>query len=144
MLNNSFFSSEGIIYKQVFGGAVGSSVSAVVAELVMQEVEEKVLASAPVKPRWWRRYVDDSSACLKSDTTEQFHSHLNSVEPHIQFTVEMPAMSTKEQTIAFLDTNNMVCADGRVKVDVHRKATHTSKYLSFESHNPARKAREPL
>ena len=36
-----------------------------IAELVMEEIEEKALASAPVKPRWWRRYVDDSNACLK-------------------------------------------------------------------------------
>lgn len=49
----------------MFGCAMVSPVSAVIAELVMEEIEEKALASAPVKPRWWRRYVDDSGACLK-------------------------------------------------------------------------------
>ena len=68
VLNNSYFSSEGTQYHQVFGCAMGSPVSAVIAELVMEEIEEKALASAPVKPRWWRRYVDDSNACLKSES----------------------------------------------------------------------------
>ena len=77
VLNNSYFSSEGTQYHQVFGCAMGSPVSAVIAELVMEEIEEKALASAPVKPRWWRRYVDYSNACLKSESIRVFHSHLN-------------------------------------------------------------------
>ncbi|KAL9955713.1 hypothetical protein ACROYT_G037073 [Oculina patagonica] len=69
---DSYFSSEGTQYHRVFGCAMGSPVSAVIAELVMEEVEEKDLASAPVKPRWWRRYVDDSNACLKRKASEFF------------------------------------------------------------------------
>ena len=52
---------------------MGSPVNAVIAELVMEEIEEKALASAPVKPRWWCRYVDDSTACLKSESIKDFH-----------------------------------------------------------------------
>ena len=32
---------------------MGSPVSAVIAELVMQEVEEKALETSPVEPKWW-------------------------------------------------------------------------------------------
>ena len=46
---------------------VGSPVSAVIAVLVMQEVEEKALETSPIKPKWWRHYVDDSNACIKRD-----------------------------------------------------------------------------
>ncbi|XP_078355408.1 receptor-type tyrosine-protein phosphatase C-like, partial [Oculina patagonica] len=85
---------------------------------VMEEIEEKALASAPVKPRWWRRYVDDSNACLKSENIRVFHSHLNSINPHIQFTIEMPTTGAEGQTIAFLDTSNTVSASGQVEVGV--------------------------
>ena len=141
VLNNSYFSSEGTQYHQVFGCAMGSPVSAVIAELVMEEIEEKALASAPVKPRWWRRYVDDSNACLKSESIRVFHSHLNSINPHIQFTIEMPTTVAEGQTIAFLDTSTTVSASGQVEVGVYRKPTHTNKYLAFASHSPAQSKR---
>ena len=64
VLKNSFFTFEGTQYHQVFGCAMGSLVSVVIAELTMKE---EALGSSPVKPRWWRRYVDDSNACLKRD-----------------------------------------------------------------------------
>ncbi|XP_078364020.1 uncharacterized protein LOC144648278 [Oculina patagonica] len=130
VLNNSYFSSEGTQYHQVFGCAMGSPVSAVIAGLVMEEIEEKALASAPVKPCWWGRYVDDSNACLKSESIRVFHSHLNSINPHIQFTIEMPTTGAEDQTIAFLDTSNTVSASGQVEVGVYRKPRHTNKYLS--------------
>ena len=68
---------------------MGSPVSVVITELVMEEIEEKALASAPEKPRWWRPYVDDSNACLKSESIKDFHNHLNSINLRIQFTVEV-------------------------------------------------------
>ena len=112
-----------------------------IAELVMQEVEEKALETSPVKPKWWRRYVDDSNACIKRDGVEAFHNHLNSINANIQFTVEMPTTTMGKNSIAFLDTNNTVNEDGKIEVGVYRKATHTSKYLDFHSHSPAQSKR---
>ena len=79
VLRNSYFSFQEVIYQQVFGCAMGSPVSAVIAELVMQEVEQKALATSIVQPRWWRRYVDDANVCLKKAAVQQFHDHLNSI-----------------------------------------------------------------
>ena len=31
----------------------------------------------------------DSPACLKKDQVDQFHKHLNSINPNIQFTLEL-------------------------------------------------------
>ena len=36
---------------------MGSPASAVIAELVMQEVEEIAITTAPVELKWWNRYV---------------------------------------------------------------------------------------
>ena len=52
-------------YQQTFGCAMGSPVSATVANLVMEFVEEKAISSAAHPPRWWYRYADDSHACLQ-------------------------------------------------------------------------------
>ena len=95
LLTNSYFAFEGTHYHQVFGRAMGSPVSATIAELMMQEVEKIALNTSNVKPRWWKRYVDDSSSCLKTKDIQVFHDHLNSINPNIQFTVELPSVSSQ-------------------------------------------------
>ena len=41
-------------YHQIFGGPMGSPVSAVIAELVMQRIEKVALESSSVSVRWWK------------------------------------------------------------------------------------------
>ena len=99
--------------------------SAVIAELVMQEVEEKALETSPVKLKWGRRYIDDLNACIKRDGVEAFRSHLNSINAYIQFTVEMPTTTMGKNSIAFLDTNNTVNEDGKIELGACISQGHT-------------------
>lgn len=108
-----------------------SSVSAILANLVMEHGEEKVLSSAPDPPKWWFRCIDDSHACVKREHVVKFHSHNNSINPHIKFTIEMESKGS----IAFLDTRTTRQEDGSITVSVYRKATNTDRYLDFKSHH---------
>ncbi len=54
-LKSTYFRCEGIYYKQTEGTAMGSPVSAVVANLYMQFFEEMGISSAPAKPKVWKR-----------------------------------------------------------------------------------------
>jgi hypothetical protein len=110
---------------------MGSPISATIADLVMEHIEEIALSTAPHPPRWWFRYVDDSHSCLKKELIDEFHNHLNSVNPHLQFTCEME----ENGRLPFLDTVT-IRRNGVVHVDVYRKATHTDKYLHYDSHHP--------
>ena len=58
-LNTTYFVFEGCYYQQAFGTAMGSPVSAVIANLVMEDVEQRALASVPVSLSFWKRFVDD-------------------------------------------------------------------------------------
>ena len=44
-------------YKQIFGTAIGSPVSTVVANLVMKDVEKRALSTVHFPPKIWKRYV---------------------------------------------------------------------------------------
>ena len=89
------------------------------------------LSSTPNPPKWWFRYVDDSHVCVKREHVDEFHSHLNSINPHIKFTIE----TESEGSIAFLDTKTTRQEDGSITVSVYRKATNTDRYLDFKSHH---------
>ena len=87
-LKTTQFTYNGTYYQQVFGTAMGSPVSAVIANMVMEDVEQRALATSPVKPFFWKRYVDDVIFAVSGNEAERLLSHLNSVEPSIQFTLE--------------------------------------------------------
>ena len=67
---------------------MGSPVSVVVADLVMEDVESQALASFSSSPHFWKRYIDNTCCALQTDLIQDFHYHLHSIEPSNQFTVE--------------------------------------------------------
>ena len=129
-LNHNY---DGDHYKQIFGCAMGSPISPVLADLVMEDIEETAISTFPYTPKWWFRYVDDSYSCLKKDQVDEFHKHLNSINPNIQFTLELE--NNNGQGLPFLDT--ITSRRGtEIHVDVHKKPTHTDRYLNFSSCHP--------
>ena len=79
---------------------MGSPVSAMVADLVKKDVEERALSSSTNKPFFWKRHTNDTLPALPPDQIQAFHHHLNSIKPPIQFTIEKEPRGT----ILFLDT----------------------------------------
>ena len=55
---------------------------------LMEDVEERALTTFHSPPRFWRCYVNDTFTALPRDLVQHLLSHLNSIEPCIQFTVE--------------------------------------------------------
>ena len=111
---------------------MGSPVSAVIANMVMEDVEQRALASSPVQPLFWKRYVDDVISAVSGNEAGRLLSHLNSVEPSIQFTIERE----NDRRLSFLDLNVYRAHRGNLETSVYRKPTHTDKYLAFDSHHP--------
>ena len=72
VLTNNYFKYDGHHYKQMFGCAMGSAISPVLADLVMEVIEETAITTALHPPKWWFRYVNDSHACLKKDQVDAF------------------------------------------------------------------------
>ena len=67
---------------------MGSPISPVLADLVVEEIlEEAAISTGIHPPKWWFRYVDNSHMCLKRDHVNKFHQHLNSINRNIQCTV---------------------------------------------------------
>ena len=119
VLNNIYFTLQVTHYHQVFGCPMGSPISAILGNLVMEHIEERALATAPHPPKWWYRYVDDSHACILEQFIGEFHAHLNSIDPHVQFTFQVEQLGA----ISFLDTKTTRRTDGSIIVTVYHKPT---------------------
>ena len=66
-----------------------SPVSVVVAEIVMQNIEEQALAAHMQTIPLWLRYVVDTFTTVHKDEIDDFHNHLNKPNADIQFTKEI-------------------------------------------------------
>ena len=88
-LTSTYFQYNGKHYKQLHGTAMGSPVSVVVAEIVMQNIEEQALATYTRTIPLWLRYVDDTFTAVHKDGIDDFHEHLNRQNADIQFTKEI-------------------------------------------------------
>ena len=100
---------------------MGSPVSPIVANLYMEDFEDIALSSAPNPPSVWVRYVDDTFVKIHEYHVDEFSSHINSIDPKIQFTIE-PELEGK---LPFLDLCVHVLEDGATKLTIYRKPTHT-------------------
>ena len=69
---------------------MGSPVSVVVlAEIVMQSIEEHALATHKRRVPLWLRHVDDTFTAVHKDEIDAFHEHLNRQNADIKFTKEV-------------------------------------------------------
>ena len=70
VLTTTYFAVRGEIYRQKFGTAMGSPVSPLVANMFMERLERKLSATVPedLRPKLWKRYVDDTLEVVKRGT----------------------------------------------------------------------------
>ena len=123
-LSSTYFTFQNELYKQKQAAVMGSPISPIVANLYMEHYESRALDTAHTRPSMWYRYVDDAMTKIHECAVSSFVDHLNSINPHIQFTSE----EEKNARILFLDTCLHVNEDGSTKITVYRKPTHTDQF----------------
>ena len=130
-LTSTYFQYNGKHYKQLHGTAMGSPFSVVVAEIVMQHVEERALATCRQMIPLWLRYVYDTFTAVHKDEIDVFHDHLNKQNADIQFTKEIE----ENGKVPFLDCL-VSCDNNELHTTVYRKPTHTDRLLDESSYSP--------
>ena len=111
---------------------MGLSLSVILANSYMEYLETEALKTAKLKPRLWRRFVDDVLLIWQHglDTLPEFHNHINSLSESIKFTVE----KEQEGAMNFLDMR-IAKESGRLKISVFRKETASNLYIGYDSHH---------
>ncbi|KFD48516.1 hypothetical protein M513_10593 [Trichuris suis] len=134
MREGSYFRFQESFFRQNDGAPMGSPLSPVLAELFMEHLEETAFEGTdnPWAPRLFKRYVDYIFAVVKKGQEDALLEHLNSIFPgQIASTIEKEAGNK----LPFLDV--LVHRKGTsLRTTVHRKPTHSDRYLHFSSHHP--------
>ena len=100
ILDSTFFAFNNRTFKQVFGTPMGSSLSPIIADIVMQDLKETALKKLSAQPLFYFRYVDDILLALPSDTVDDTLNIFNSLHTRLQFTLEVGTSGR----LSFLDT----------------------------------------
>ncbi len=130
-LNSSDFSFRNTFYRQTFGCPMGSPISMTMANLVMEDLENRIFSSSN-DVLMWRRFVDDTFVILPEKYIPSFFSYINSMEESITFTME----KENDDQLSFLDVLVKREPDFTFSTCVYRKPTNTDRYLQFDSHHP--------
>ncbi|XP_023214003.1 uncharacterized protein LOC111616886, partial [Centruroides sculpturatus] len=132
---NNYFWFNGKVYLQKQGVPMGSPLSAILAELLMRRVEQRVF-TFPLTiayPLLYLRYVDDILVAWQH-TEEEFHilkSYLMEVYSTIKFTWE----KEKGGEIAFLDLN-ITKAQGAIVFSVFHKFNSIPPIIPATAYQP--------
>ncbi|BHF83803.1 Acyl-CoA synthetase member 2 mitochondrial [Sparganum proliferum] len=127
----NYYQFDGKYYQQVKGTPMGSPITGLFAELILQRLEQDVVQT--FEPKMWLRYVDDTFIIIKASEVEQLHQNLNSVFPDIQFTRE----EATGDTLPFLNVSIQRPSDGKLATSVHRKDPSAEIILSSGNNHPA-------
>jgi len=131
VLSSTFFTFNNICYKQIFGTPMGSPLSPVIADLVLQDLEMSATKMLPFRLPFYYRYVDDIMLAAQSDSFDQILHIFNSQHSRLQFTIE----TERDKRISFLDLT-FINEDGKLIFDIFHKPTFSGRYLSYYSHHP--------
>ena len=122
---------------QIHGTAMGTKMAVAFANLFMAEIETKMLNESRIKPKVWKRYIDDVFSLwdVNRQDIDLFIEQANTFHPTIKFTAEI-----SEKEITFLDTvvykGERFLKEAILDVKTHYKSTETFQYTHYSSCHP--------
>ena len=110
---------------------MGSPVSPVVADIIMEHCLDECVQQLREKHRFLTKYVDDLFAIVKIDNIDETLEILNNFHKDIQFTME----KEKNGQLPYLDTL-LIRTDNTVKLDWYQKPMASGRIINFLSKHP--------
>lgn len=130
-LNSTYFQYKDKYYKQIQGCAMGVSVSSVIAQLVLEDLESTIIPQINFQLPFFYRYVDDCITAIPEDKEAYILNLFNSYHNKIKFTIE----TEENNTLNFLDTT-LINRNHQIETKWYTKATWSERYINFKSNHP--------
>ena len=131
VMSSTYFTFNNVIYQQTYGTPMGSPLSPVIADIVVQDLESVALNSIGMDLKFYFRYVDDILLVSPKNQVDKILDTFNGINDRLQFTMEIE----KDRNISFLDISIGVHNDTLI-LNWYHKPTYSGRYLSFLSGHP--------
>jgi len=123
ILTSTYFVFNKIIYKQTYGTPMGSPLSPIIADLVMQDLETNCLNRINCQLTFYYRYVDDIVMAAPSDKIDAIFNTFNDYHDRLKFTIERE----RDRSISFLDLL-LILSNNSIRVDWFHKKTYSGRF----------------
>jgi len=130
-LYSPFFTFNNKIYKQTYEIPMGSPLSPIIANLVMQDLKEYIINNLNVRPILYYRYVDDIILSAPENKIQNILKGFNGYHRRLKFTCETEV----NRNLNFFDII-LIIVNNKIITDWYHKKTSSGKYLSFYSNHP--------
>ncbi|XP_053691042.1 uncharacterized protein LOC128739573 [Sabethes cyaneus] len=133
VLDSTFFAYRGSTFSQCFGLPMGSPLSPVIANVVMEKLEQHCvteLESKNISLSMYRRYVDDCFCVASNEHVNEILNTFNSFHNRLQFTIEIEQSGSLKFLDMLLKRNN-----DRIEKTWAPKQ-EDGRYLDFASQSP--------
>jgi len=111
---------------------MGSPLSPIVADLILQKLELSILNDFPHKPIFYFRYVDDIALSVPHTSIDSLLDKFNSFHHRLKFTIEI---EDNGNHLNFLDLT-IIKRNNSLIFNWFRKPTFSGRFLNFYSHHP--------
>lgn len=128
ILDSTFFNFNGYTYKQTFDSPMGSPLSPIIADLVLQDLKEYALSRLTFTPPFYYRYVDDIATAAPPNQFDALLTVFNSFHERLRFTLEIG----DNDRLNFLVVS-LIVEDNRIIFDWFHKSTYSGRYLNYHS-----------
>jgi hypothetical protein len=130
-LQESIFTFNKKLYKQIDGVSMGSRLGPIIANIFMHNFEMKHMDNLiKLGVKFWSRFVDDVFVIIKKGSeVEKILDFLNSQHNKLKFTMEMEI----NKQINFLDIKVKRKNDLKIETSTYRKPTFTGVMLNWNS-----------
>ena len=130
-LEKGYCQYEGTTYLQIDGVAMGSPLSPIIAEIVLDKVFDHIDSIVGTDIKFRTKYVDDSLFILHDHNFDKVFDALNNFHPRIKFTYEKEC----NNMINFLDVT-IIRKHNKFIFRHYQKPTCTDRIINFHSTQP--------
>jgi len=130
IVDSTYFTFNKIYYKQIFRTPMGSPLSIILADIILQDVEEVALNRLPVDLPFYFRYVDDIFLAARMNSLNFILKTFNSFHAKLKFIMEI----SRCDHISSLGIN--LIENRKIIFDLFKKPTNSDRYLNFLSNHP--------
>ncbi|XP_071632808.1 uncharacterized protein [Temnothorax longispinosus] len=131
ILHSTSFCFNGQFYEQIYGSPMGSPLSPILTDMVMEDLETHCLSLLDFDVRIYLRYVDDVFTIVPKRAINALLEAFNGYHPRLRFTYEIET----DDSLPFLDT--IVIRDGdELITNWYRKPTFSGRYINYFFNHP--------